>query len=156
MTVPKYYFPEDIWNIIKEYNGIIGWEKPIIDFLNKPSYKDLDDILAKVEILGFDNWLHYFSKCYFYRRKAYKSISQCRKLLIQMFFKTRPSKPTILELYKKYLDKLFSSTFRVGDNIIYWNDPTSANIRATVIKVNRVSMNVKLDDGREIRILGIN
>ena len=153
-----FYFPEEIWNIIKEYNGIVGWEKPIIDFLNKPSYKDLDNILSKVDILGRDNYIHYICKCHFYERKVYNQISLRRKLLIQMFFKTRPSKHTILELYKKYLDELFSATLKVGDNYNFnhWNDLTSTCIRSTIIKINRVSMYVKLEDGREIRVFGNN
>jgi len=149
-----FYFPEEIWNIIKEYNGIVGWEKPIIDFLNKSSYKDLDNILRKVDILGRYNYIHYICKCEFYKRKVYNQISLRRKLLIQMFFKIRPSKHTILELYKKYLDKLFSTTYKVGDYFSYWNDVTSIYFQSTVIKVNRVSMYVKLEDGREIRVLG--
>jgi len=146
-----FYFPEEVWNIIKEYNGIVGWEKPIIDFLNKPSYKDLDYILGKVDILGRYNYLYYICNC---ECKIYNQISLRRKLLIQLFFETRPSKHTILELYKKYLDKLFSATLKVGDNynFSHWNDSTC--IRSTVIKINRVSMYVKLEDGREIRVLG--
>lgn len=148
MKITKYLFPEDIWNIIKEYNGIIGWEKSIVDFLNKPSYKDLDEILGRVDLLGRDNLLFYLAKIPFC-----KSIRHRRKILIQSFFKTRPSNQTILELYKKYLDGLLSSTFRVGDNIRFWNGPTATTIQATVIKINRVSMCVELGDGpvREVR-----
>jgi hypothetical protein len=96
-----FYFPEEIWNIIKEYNGIVGWKKPIIIFLNKPSYTDLHSVLTSPFAGIFDRPLY---NLFYLKIKGITSRRQCRKILIHLFFTTNPSKDEILDLYQEYLD----------------------------------------------------
>jgi hypothetical protein len=100
-----FYFPEEIWNIIKEYNGIVGWDKSFIYFINKSSFPELHSVLTSTGI--FDKYYTLF----YLETKGTTSRRQLRKILIQLFFTTNPSKSK-----DKIFIKLFA-TYPIKDKI---------------------------------------
>jgi len=94
-----FYFPEEIWNIIKEYNGIVGWEKPIIDLFNKPSLLKLCKILQPwidKQDMNLRCWVGYMLSN-FWRIKSKRRIF--RKKLIQRILKTNPNHTELIECW---------------------------------------------------------
>ena len=93
------YFPDDVWKIIKEYNGIVGWEKPIIDLFNKPSLLKLCKILEQwfykqyINVMGMG--VSILSN--YWRTKSKKRIF--RKKLIQRILKTNPNHTELIECW---------------------------------------------------------
>lgn len=93
---PPVYFPDDVWKIINEYNGIIGWDKSIVDLLNKPALLKLEYMLKPWFDKQQDKRL--FIK-YIMENWRVKSKRARRKKLIQCVLKTNPNHTELIECW---------------------------------------------------------
>jgi hypothetical protein len=89
------YFPEDIFKIIKEYNGIVGFSKQLINILRYASSDDLELILKLVagNTPPFD-----FHFQFTHKQKS----TERRKIMLLTIFKKQPPIDIFTKIIKQH------------------------------------------------------
>jgi len=129
------YFPQEIFNIINEYNGVNNYfPKNLINFLR---YMRVDDLISVVE--------HVLHKKY---RFTHKQMSvERRQIVLKDVFTTRSCKDIFIKLMNQNeiyqnIHSLKNYNFRVGDEII-WFKGHGLTYCGIIKKINHKSL--KLD-----------
>jgi hypothetical protein len=131
------YFPEDIFKIIKEYNGIVGFSKQLINILRYASADDLELILKLVagNIPPFDFHFNFTHK---------QKSSERRKIMLLTLFKKQPHSYMFIKIIRQHsilkdVHSYFNREIQVNNEAFYIHGH-NLNYCGIIKKINHKSV----------------